>query len=172
MRYSGRPRTQHTQPTLPNPRVYNRRLLFTFVLTGPTPLFMSAAPTRLPPYAIASAGAAARHAKLTEEGFREIEDQRDALHKALKLLINRYERQQKEHERAVKKLTSAKNRAEHATPNRTVYHKEVAFLKDEVSTLRKRTEDALEQKWQYEKGLSGIKMDLDRSSVVKPKSIS
>lgn len=29
--------------------------------------------------------------------------------------------------------------------------------------MRKRTEDALEQKWQYEKGLSGIKMDLDRA---------
>ncbi|KAI7572923.1 hypothetical protein KC317_g330, partial [Hortaea werneckii] len=27
----------------------------------------------------------------------------------------------------------------------------------------KRTEDALEQKWQYEKGLSGIKIDLDRA---------
>ena len=101
--------------------------------------------------------------KLTEEGLREIEDQRDALHKALKLLISRYDKQQREHERAVKKLTSAKDLAEHATPKRSVYHKEVSFLKEEVTTLRKRTEDALEQKWQYEKGLSGIKMDLDRA---------
>lgn len=97
------------------------------------------------------------------DGFKEIEDQRDALHKALKLLIKRHEKQQKEHERAVKKLTTARDRAEQVTPKRTAYSKEVSFLKEEVTTLRKRTEDALEQKWQYEKNLSGLKMDLDRA---------
>ena len=106
-----------------------------------------------------------RSASLTGDAAKEIEDQRDALHKALKLLIIRCERQQREHERAIKKLTKAKTKAEHWTPNRTAYHREVSFLKDEVTTLRKRTEDALEQKWQYEKGLSGIKMDLDRSEM-------
>lgn len=100
---------------------------------------------------------------LSAEGVKEIEDQRDALHKALKLLISRHEKQQREHERAVRKLTSAKDRAELSTPKRTAYHREVSFLKDEVTTLRKRTEDALEQKWEYEKGLSGLKMDLDRA---------
>ncbi|KAF7189659.1 hypothetical protein HII31_08979 [Pseudocercospora fuligena] len=99
----------------------------------------------------------------TADGVKEIEDQRDALHKALKLLIRRYERQQKDHERAVKKMAIEKSRAENITPKRTAYAKEVSFLKDEVSTLRKRTEDALEQKWQYEKNLSGLKMDLDRA---------
>lgn len=97
------------------------------------------------------------------EAFKEIEDQRDALHKALKLLIKRHERQNREHERAVKKLTVAKIKAESVTPKRTAYTKEVAFLKEEVTTLRKRTEDALETKWQYEKSLSGLKMDLDRA---------
>ncbi|KAK5120556.1 hypothetical protein LTR85_006212 [Meristemomyces frigidus] len=98
------------------------------------------------------------------EGVKEIEDQRDALHKALKLLISRHGKQQRDHERAIKKLTSAKEKVELAiTPKRTAYHREVSFLKDEVTTLRKRTEDALEQKWQYEKGLSGLKMDLDRA---------
>lgn len=106
-----------------------------------------------------------RSGSLSGDAVKEIEDQRDALHKALKLLISRYEKQQKDHERAVKKLTSAKNLADNVTPNRTAYHKEVTFLKDEVATLRKRTEDALEQKWQYEKGLSGIKMDLDRAEL-------
>lgn len=100
---------------------------------------------------------------LNADAVKEIEDQRDALHKALKLLISRYERQQKEHTRAVKKLTTQNAAAELASPGRSAYHKEVSFLKDEVTTLRKRTEDALEQKWQYEKGLSGIKMDLDRA---------
>ena len=100
---------------------------------------------------------------LNADAVKEIEDQRDALHKALQLLISRYEKQQKEHTRAVKKLTTQKNIAEHASPGRSAYHKEVSFLKEEVTTLRKRTEDALEQKWEYEKGLSGIKMDLDRA---------
>ncbi|EME89758.1 uncharacterized protein MYCFIDRAFT_63569 [Pseudocercospora fijiensis CIRAD86] len=100
---------------------------------------------------------------ISADGVKEIEDQRDALHKALKLLIRRYEGQQKDHARAVKKMAIEKSRAENITPKRTAYAKEVSFLKDEVSTLRKRTEDALEQKWQYEKNLSGLKMDLDRA---------
>ncbi|KAK5739815.1 hypothetical protein LTR17_005101 [Elasticomyces elasticus] len=100
---------------------------------------------------------------VSTEGVKEIEDQRDALHTALKLLIRRYEKQRRDHERAIKKLRSAKTEAEQVTPKRTAYHREVSFLKDEVSTLRKRTEDALEQKWEYEKGLSGVKMDLDRA---------
>ncbi|SMR43329.1 unnamed protein product [Zymoseptoria tritici ST99CH_1A5] len=97
------------------------------------------------------------------EAVKEVEEQRDALHKALKLLIRRHEKQNRDHERAITKLTVAKNRAEQVSPKRTAYTREVAFLKEEVTTLRKRTEDALEQKWQYEKSLSGLKMDLDRA---------
>ncbi|KAK3672588.1 hypothetical protein LTR78_007639 [Recurvomyces mirabilis] len=110
-----------------------------------------------------SGSVSAHQGPVSSEAVKEIEDQRDALHKALRLLISRHEKQQREHERAVKKLTRAKQQAETVTPKRTAYHAEVAFLKDEVTTLRKRTEDALEQKWQYEKGLSGVKMDLDRA---------
>ena len=97
------------------------------------------------------------------DGDKDMIEQRDALHKALKLLINRYEKQQKDHERAIRKLKNAKDKAESITPKRTAYAREVSFLKAEVSTLRKRTEDALEQKWQYEKNLGGLKMDLDRA---------
>jgi chromosome segregation ATPase len=104
---------------------------------------------------------------LNAEGQKEIEDQRDALHKALKLLISRYEKQHKDHQRAIKKLNKetkvANLRADNATPKRSQYTREVTYLKEEVTALRKRTEDALEQKWEYEKGLSGIKMDLDRA---------
>ncbi|KAM0722998.1 hypothetical protein Q7P37_001196 [Cladosporium fusiforme] len=104
---------------------------------------------------------------LSLEAQKEIEDQRDALHKALKLLISRYEKQSKAHERAMKKLNKEKKaadlRAADVTPKRSQYTREVTFLKEEVNMLRKRTEDALEQKWEYEKGLSGIKMDLDRA---------
>jgi chromosome segregation ATPase len=97
------------------------------------------------------------------EAVKEVEDQRDALHKALRLMIARHEKQNRDHERAIRKLTLAKTRAEQISPKRTAYTREVAFLKEEVTTLRKRTEDALEQKWQYEKSLSGLKMDLDRA---------
>lgn len=102
-------------------------------------------------------------ASMSQENIKEIEDQRDALHKALQLLIKRHDKQQREHERAVKKMTVSRTSTELSSPSRNAYHKEVSFLKEEVTTLRKRTEDALEQKWQYEKGLSGLKMDLDRA---------
>jgi chromosome segregation ATPase len=82
-------------------------------------------------------------------------------------LISRYDKQQKEHQRAIKQLNKEKKvadlRADSANPKRSHYTREVTFLKEEVTALRKRTEDALEQKWEYEKGLSGIKMDLDRA---------
>jgi chromosome segregation ATPase len=104
---------------------------------------------------------------LSAEAQKEIEDQRDALHKALKLLISRYEKQHKDHTQAIKKLNKEKKdadlRADASNPKRSHYTREVTFLKEEVNALRKRTEDALEQKWEYEKGLSGIKMDLDRA---------
>ncbi|KAF2717557.1 hypothetical protein K431DRAFT_333941 [Polychaeton citri CBS 116435] len=101
---------------------------------------------------------------LNAEGVKDIEDQRDALHKALQLLIKRYDKQQRDHTRAIRKLTKEKERADfRSIPKRTHYQDEVGYLKDEVLTLRKRTEDALEQKWQYEKGLSGLKIDLDRA---------
>src|SRR6202000_2188260 len=106
-----------------------------------------------------------RSSSLSGDAFKDIEDQRDALHKAMKLLIVRCEKQRRGHERPIKKLTNAKTKAEQYTPNKNAYHREVAFLKEEVTTLRKRTEDALDQKWQYEKGLSGIKMDLDRAEM-------
>ncbi|GAB7360996.1 hypothetical protein MBLNU230_g1039t1 [Neophaeotheca triangularis] len=101
--------------------------------------------------------------RVNSEGVKDIEDQRDALHKALKLLIARYEKQQKDHQRAMKKLTAANESALLVNPKKGGYQREVSCLKDEVATLRKRTEDALDQKWQYEKSLGGIKMDLDRA---------
>lgn len=104
---------------------------------------------------------------VTAEGVREVEDQRDALHQALKLLISRYEKQRKDHERTLKNLArenAAAQRKAAAVPQKgSQYQRELSALKDEVTTLRKRTEDALEQKWQYEKSLGGIKMDLDRA---------
>lgn len=110
-----------------------------------------------------SADTRQRSDSASAERLKDIEDQRDALHKALRLLISRHNRQQREHERAMKKITSARDQALESSPKRTAFHREVSHLKDEVTTLRQRADDALEQKWQYEKGLGGLKMDLDRA---------
>ncbi|TLD34520.1 hypothetical protein E2P81_ATG04685 [Venturia nashicola] len=94
---------------------------------------------------------------------KDIGEQRDALHKTLKLLLDRYALQEKAHNKRIRKLERERDRALVLTPRRTAFHTEVKILKDEVITLRKRAEDALDSKWQYEKNLGGLKMDLDRA---------
>lgn len=94
---------------------------------------------------------------------KELEEQRDALHKALKHLLQRQELQQKDFERRIKELEAERDSALNLTPRRTAFHKEVANLRDEVNSLRRRADDALEQKFQCENGLRGLRMDLDRA---------
>ncbi|KAG9186789.1 hypothetical protein G6011_09897 [Alternaria panax] len=95
--------------------------------------------------------------------MKELEEQRDALHKALKLLLNRQELQQKEFQRRIKEVEAERDAALNLTPRRTAFHKEVTGLRQEVNNLRRRADEALEQKWQCEKGLGGLRMDLDRA---------
>lgn len=94
---------------------------------------------------------------------KDLEEQRDALHKALKYLLRRQEMQQREFKRRIKELEAERDSALNLTPRRTAFHKEVADLRQEVNSLRRRADDALEQKFQCEKGLSGLRMDLDRA---------
>ncbi|KAH3918106.1 hypothetical protein HBI56_145060 [Parastagonospora nodorum] len=94
---------------------------------------------------------------------KDLEEQRDALHKALKHLLQRQEMQQKEFNRRIKELEAERDSALNLTPRRTAFHKEVGQLRQEVNSLRRRADDAIEQKWQCEKGLSGLRMDLDRA---------
>ncbi|KAF2131557.1 hypothetical protein P153DRAFT_198360 [Dothidotthia symphoricarpi CBS 119687] len=94
---------------------------------------------------------------------KELEEQRDALHKALKHLLQRQEMQQKEFERRIRELEAERDVALNVTPRRTAFHKEVSDLRQEVDSLRRRADDALEQKYQCEKGLGGLRMDLDRA---------
>lgn len=94
---------------------------------------------------------------------KELEEQRDALHKALKYLLQRQDLQQKDFLRRIKELEAERDNALNLTPRRTAFHKEVTDLRSEVNSLRKRADDALEQKWQCEKGLGGLRMDLDRA---------
>ncbi|KAF1841035.1 uncharacterized protein K460DRAFT_321806 [Cucurbitaria berberidis CBS 394.84] len=110
-----------------------------------------------------SGDASPRDATAASNPVKELEEQRDALHKALKHLLQRQEMQQREFQRRIKELESERDAALNLTPRRTAFHKEVTDLRQEVNSLRRRADDALEQKWQCEKGLGGLRMDLDRA---------
>ncbi|KAI9677332.1 MAG: hypothetical protein M1829_002675 [Trizodia sp. TS-e1964] len=94
---------------------------------------------------------------------RDIEAQRDALHEALKSLLDRQDYQTKEANKRIRNLEIERDRALTSTPGRQGYDKEVSNLRAEINHLRRRADEALDQKWQCEKGLSGLKMDLDRA---------
>ncbi|TVY36516.1 hypothetical protein LSUB1_G005586 [Lachnellula subtilissima] len=97
------------------------------------------------------------------ERVKDIELQRDSLHRALKSLLERQEHQNRENQKKIRQLEMERDRALSTSPRRLGYDKEVANLREEINTLRRRADDAIEQKWQCEKGLSGLKMDLDRA---------
>ncbi|RSM13403.1 hypothetical protein CEP52_001879 [Fusarium oligoseptatum] len=78
------------------------------------------------------------------ERLKDVEAQRDALHSALKSLLERQE------------LMST-------SPRKAGFEREISNLRTEINVLRRRAEDALEQKYQVENGLGGLKMDLDRA---------
>ncbi|KAF2401507.1 hypothetical protein EJ06DRAFT_394509 [Trichodelitschia bisporula] len=97
------------------------------------------------------------------ERVKETEQQREALHSALKTLLERYSHEAKVHQRRLKQLEAERDRAQNLTPRRTAFYREVRGLREEIQVLRRRADDALEQKWMCEKGLGGLKMDLDRA---------
>ncbi|ETS87011.1 hypothetical protein PFICI_00839 [Pestalotiopsis fici W106-1] len=97
--------------------------------------------------------------------LKDVEDQRDALHRALKALLERQEHQNRENEKKIKALEMERDRLLNSSPKKAGFAKEVSNLRDEINVLRRRSEEALEQKWQVEKGLAGLKMDLDRAEM-------
>ncbi|KAK3941511.1 hypothetical protein QBC46DRAFT_430831 [Diplogelasinospora grovesii] len=97
------------------------------------------------------------------ERLKDVEAQRDALHSALKSLLERQELQDRENAKRIKLLEIERDRLLSASPKKVGYEREVSILRDEISVLRRRAEEAIEQKWQVEKGLGGLKMDLDRA---------
>ncbi len=95
---------------------------------------------------------------------KDIELQRDALHQALKSLLDRQNYQNKEHEKKLRNLEVERDRAlQNQSPRRMGYEKEVTNLRHEIKQLRRRAEDASMAKYQIEKGLGGLKKDLDRA---------
>ena len=95
---------------------------------------------------------------------KDIEMQRDALHRALKSLLERQNYQKNEHEKKMRNLEIERDRAlQNQSPRRMGYEKEVTNLRFEINQLRRRAEDASNQKYHIEKGLGGLKKDLDRA---------
>ena len=95
---------------------------------------------------------------------KDIEMQRDALHQALRSLLDRQVYQHNEHTKKMRALEAERDRALHDhSPRRRGYEREVISLRNEIQSLRRRADEAFRQKWQCEKGLGGLKMDLDRA---------
>lgn len=98
------------------------------------------------------------------EKVKEIEAQRDALHRTVKSLLDRQAYETRENEKQIRMMELELDRARQSgSPRRLGYEREVRNLREEVNHLRRRADDALDQKWQCEKGLGGLKMDLDRA---------
>lgn len=97
------------------------------------------------------------------ERLKDVEAQRDALHSALKNLLDRQDFQNRENEKKIKLLEVERDRLLSASPRKAGFDREVSTLREEVNILRRRAEEAIEQKWQVEKGLIGLKSDLDRA---------
>lgn len=97
------------------------------------------------------------------ERLKDVEAQRDALHNALKNLLDRQDFQNRENEKKIKLLEVERDRLLSASPRKAGFDREVSTLREEVNILRRRAEEAIEQKWEVEKGLIGLKSDLDRA---------
>ncbi|KGO36795.1 hypothetical protein PEX1_058120 [Penicillium expansum] len=94
----------------------------------------------------------------------DIEVQRDALHRTLRSLLDRQAYQAREYEKRTRLLEMELVQAQQSGPPRKLgYERDVRNLREEVNHLRMRAEDALDSKWQCEKNLAGLKMDLDRA---------
>lgn len=95
--------------------------------------------------------------------LKDVEEQRNALHIALRSLLERQEYQAKEHAKRVKALEAERDKYATASPRRTAFHKEVSQLRGEVDHLRRRADEVIDQKFRCEKGLGGLRTDLDRA---------
>lgn len=106
--------------------------------------------------------AAEPRTEVLADRLKDVEAQRDALHSALRSLLERQEFQNRENAKKIKLLEQERDRLLSSSP-RGGYEKEVATLRDEIAVLRRRAEEAIDQKWEVEKGLGGLKMNLDRA---------
>lgn len=100
------------------------------------------------------------------EQLKAVEQQREALHTSVKYLLRRQTQQNKQYERRIQFANAERDKAMQTAltgGRKQGYEKEVRVLRSEINLLRKRADDAMEQKWQCEKGLASLAMDLNRS---------
>ena len=133
-------------------------------------LSLSSSLARMPSTSAATATKKGDHRTESRESLaervRDIEEQRDALHRTLQSLLLRHSHRSQEDEKHLRDLAMKLEQAEKLSTTRgrgVGYGKEVSYLREEINQLRQRAEDALDQKWQCEKGLASLKMDLDRA---------
>lgn len=99
-----------------------------------------------------------------EKRLKDVEAQRDALHKALKSLRDRQQYESRKSMERIKALETERERNLHQGPGRDSRRdREVSSLRREVDRLRKRADDALEQKFVCERNLGTLKMDLEKA---------
>lgn len=100
---------------------------------------------------------------MPSETIKDVEDQRDALHMTLRTLLLRQEVLNRQHAKQLRALQAERDEALRGSSTTSTHSQEVQRLRNDFSYLRQRADDASEQKWQCEKGLSGLRMDLERT---------
>ncbi|KAF8534372.1 hypothetical protein BDD12DRAFT_756588 [Trichophaea hybrida] len=97
------------------------------------------------------------------ERLKDVEAQRDALHKALKSLRERQQIEAKKSRERIKSLETERDQALNPSLRKQGRNKEVSALRREVGRLRQRADDAIEQKYMCERSLGTLKMDLEKA---------
>ncbi|KAF9870034.1 hypothetical protein CkaCkLH20_12514 [Colletotrichum karsti] len=131
-------------------------------VTAASPFVLQKAPMGLTRSNTVKSGVTESREQLSER-LKDVEAQRDALHNALKSLLDRQEFQNRENDKKIKGLEVERDRLMASSPRNAGFEKDISNLRVEINVLRRRAEEASEQKWQVEKGLAGLKMDLDRA---------
>jgi len=97
------------------------------------------------------------------EKVKDIEEQRDALHAALKSLRERQKYESRMARERIRVLEAERDKALQQTNRRYGKDREMRSLRQEMERLRQRADDALEQKFTCERGLGTLKMDLEKA---------
>ncbi|KAG0135345.1 hypothetical protein HOY82DRAFT_147886 [Tuber indicum] len=97
------------------------------------------------------------------EKVKDIEEQRDALHAALKSLRERQKYESRMAKERIRVLEAERDKALQQTNRRYGKDREMRSLRREMERLRQRADDALEQKFTCERGLGTLKMDLEKA---------
>jgi len=100
---------------------------------------------------------------LPSDSLRDVEDQRDALHMTLRTLLTRQDVLNRMHAKQVRILQIERDEALRGLPSSSSLNQQIQKLRSNFTSLRERADEASEQKWQCEKGLSGLRMDLERT---------